>query len=81
MTSLEELYTLFEAILVVALSEYVGVNENGKELPSESRLKYLTTIIKYDVTPELTNEIDENLYNTDTDGFEDDKDTSDSDWF
>jgi len=41
MTSLEELSTLFEAIIVVALSEYVGVNENGKELLSESRSRYL----------------------------------------
>jgi len=73
MTSVEELSTLFEAIIVVALSEYVGVNENGKELPSESRLRYLNTLIKSAIIPELSSEIDENLFSNDTDSSEADK--------
>jgi len=70
MTSLEELSTLFEAIIVVVLSKYVGVNENGEELPSESRLQYLNTIIKSAVMPELSSEIEENLFSNDTDSSE-----------
>lgn len=64
MTSLDELCTLFEAILAMTLSEYVGVNErNGEELPSESRLQYLNTTIKSVATPELSNDTDESLHN------------------
>ena len=48
-TSPEELSTLFKAILFVALSKYVGVNENGKELPSKSRLQYLNAKEYYNV--------------------------------
>jgi len=81
MTSLEELSTLFEAIIVVALSEYVGVNENGKELPSESRLRYLNTLIKSTIIPELSSEIDENLFSHDTDSSEEADKKDISDWF
>lgn len=63
MTSLEELYTFFEAILVIALSEYVGSNENGEKLPSELSLQYLNTIIKNVSAPEVSDEI--NYYETD----------------
>jgi len=77
MTSLEELGTLLEVILVVALSKYIGVNKNGEELPSESRLQYLNTIIKGVEMFELS-ETDENLYDNNTDDSEkDDEEASD----
>lgn len=61
MTSLEELCTFFEAILVVALSEYIGFNQNGKELPSESRLRYLNNIIKCELVSEVSGKTNENF--------------------
>lgn len=81
MTSLEELSTLFDAILVVALSEYVDINENGKELSSESRLQYLNTIIKSVTIPELTSEMDEDLFDNDTNNSEEADDKDIFDWF
>jgi len=81
MTSLEELSTLFEAIIVVALSEYVDVNENGKELPSKLCLRYLNTLIKNAIMIELSNEIDENLFSNDTDSSKEADKKDISDWF
>lgn len=81
MTSLEELHTFFEAILVVALSKYIGSNENGEELPSKLRLRYLNALIKTIPAPEISDEINEN---TDRDELETDKleeDQNTSDWF
>jgi len=80
MIFLEELCTLLKVILVVALNEYVDVNENGEELPSESRLQHLNIIIKGTDTSKLTSKTDENLYGNNTDNSEkaDDKDAS---WF
>lgn len=81
MISLEELCSFFEAILVVALSEYVGCNENGDELPSESRLTYLNTIIKG--TPpmlDILNENNEDLDNNDIDDPEEANKQCASDW-
>lgn len=77
MTSLEELHTFFEAILV-ALSEYVGSNENEEELPSELRLRYLNALIKTIPAPEISDEINENTDRDETDKLED---QNTSDWF
>ncbi|KAK4887260.1 hypothetical protein RN001_003531 [Aquatica leii] len=73
----KELHTFFEAILVVALSEFVGFNDNGEELPSELRLRYLNAIIKTVSAPEIP---DDTNYKIDTDQFED-GDQSTSNWF
>lgn len=71
MTSLEELHSFFEAILVVALSEYIGHNENGEELPSESRLRFLNNLIKGVRAPEVSNEVNESFDRNETDNVDD----------
>lgn len=78
MISLQELFKFFEAVLVVALSEYVGVDENGIELPSELSLKYLNSMIKGIEAPDFSNEENENLESND---WEDSDDQNSSDWF
>lgn len=81
MTSLEELHTFFEAILVVALSEYVGSNENEEELPSESRLKYLNAIIKTFSAPEISDKLDTDSDEVNNLNLEEDDDQNISRWF
>lgn len=60
MISFEELCVSLEAIFVVALSQYVGSNENGEDLPSELHLQYLNNMIKYIPEIEIVDEIGEN---------------------
>lgn len=74
----------FEAILVVALSQYVGINESGGELPSELRLRYLNTIIKNASAPEISeisDDIDENNNRDEIDKLKEADDQDNSDWF
>lgn len=80
MTSFEELASFFEPILVLALSQYVGSNENEEELPSESYLRYLNNIIKCVPAPEVSKERDENLDCNETDCPEE-VDSNTFDWF
>lgn len=74
MTSFSELCQFFQALFIVALSQYVGCDENGEQLPSEMHLQYLNNIIK--CAPESAYEVlddqNENLDRNETDN---------SDWF
>lgn len=80
MTTLDNLSTVFEAILIVALSDYVGFHENGKQLPSESCLQYLNNLIKDIPTHYPLHEINENDEIDEIDGPEEINNQDASDW-